>query len=58
MLAGPKALFPAAYTVLDDVVYRGLDPEISYPSPDILLRQELLRMPIPREFVVRVDMRP
>jgi hypothetical protein len=38
--------------------YRGLDPEISYLSPDILLRQELLRMPIPRELVVRLDVRP
>jgi hypothetical protein len=37
---------------------RGLDPEITYQAPDILLRQELLRMPIPREFVVRLDVRP
>ena len=38
--------------------YRGLDPEISYQPPDILPRQEFLTMPIPRELVVRLDVRP
>ncbi|HKW09760.1 MAG TPA: hypothetical protein VJO33_05230, partial [Gemmatimonadaceae bacterium] len=38
--------------------YRGLDPEISYQPPDILPRQEFLIMPIPRELVVRLDVRP
>lgn len=38
--------------------YRGLDPEISYQPPDILPRQEFLTMPIPREVIVRLDLRP
>jgi hypothetical protein len=38
--------------------YRGLDPEVSYQPPDILSRQEFLTMPLPREFIVRLDIRP
>jgi TonB-dependent SusC/RagA subfamily outer membrane receptor len=38
--------------------YRGLDPEVSYQPPDILPRQEFLTMPLPREFIVRLDIRP
>ncbi|HZI40764.1 MAG TPA: hypothetical protein VFD67_03655, partial [Gemmatimonadaceae bacterium] len=38
--------------------YRGLDPEINFQPPDVLLRQEFFRMPLPREFVVRLDIRP
>ena len=38
--------------------YHGLDPEISYLPPDILPRQEFLTMPLPRELVVRLDVRP
>jgi hypothetical protein len=37
--------------------YRGLDPEISYQPPNILPRQEFLTMPLPRELVVRLDVR-
>jgi TonB-dependent SusC/RagA subfamily outer membrane receptor len=38
--------------------YRGLDPEVSYQPPDVLLRQDLLMVPVPRELVVRLDVRP
>lgn len=38
--------------------YRGLDPEISYQPPDVLLRQDLLMVPLPRELVVRLDVQP
>ena len=38
--------------------YRGLDPEVSYQPPDVLLRQDLLMVPLPRELVVRLDVRP
>jgi TonB-dependent starch-binding outer membrane protein SusC len=35
--------------------YRGLDPEISYQEPAILPRQDFLTAPLPREFIVRLD---
>jgi hypothetical protein len=38
--------------------YRGLDPEVSYEPPNVLPRQEFITMPLPREFVVRLDVRP
>lgn len=37
--------------------YRGLDPEISYQNPGILPRQELADLPLPRELVVRLEVR-
>lgn len=37
--------------------YRGLDPEISYQPPDVLLRQDLLMVPVPRDLVIRLDVR-
>ena len=37
--------------------YRGLDPEISYQDPGILPRQELADLPLPRELVVRLEVR-
>jgi hypothetical protein len=37
--------------------YRGLDPEISYQDPGILPRKELADLPLPRELVVRLDVR-
>ena len=36
---------------------RGLDPEISYQDPGILPRQELADLPLPRELVVRLEVR-
>ena len=36
--------------------YRGLDPEVSYQPPYILPRQELADLPLPREFIVRLDL--
>ena len=35
--------------------YRGLDPEISFAPPDVLPREEYMGMPLPREFIVRLD---
>lgn len=35
--------------------YRGLDPEVSYQDPAILPRQDYLTMPLPREFILRLD---
>ena len=37
--------------------YRGLDPEVSHQPPYILPRQELATLPLPREFIVRLDVR-
>jgi len=35
--------------------YRGLDPEISFAPPSALPRQDWFALPLPRRFVVRID---
>jgi outer membrane receptor protein involved in Fe transport len=45
----------AARNVATSTNYRGLDPEVSSAAPDVLPRQEFARMPVPREFVLRLD---
>ena len=55
-LVGARAeLTVAARNLATWTNYHGLDPEISYRTPDILPRQDFLTLPLPRELVVRLD---
>ena len=45
----------AARNLMTVTSYRGSDPEISSGQPSLLPRREFARLPIPREFILRID---
>ena len=53
---GSAAITVAGRNVLTSTNYSGIDPEVSTLRPGFLPRQEFARNPVPREFLLRVDL--
>jgi len=53
---GGAAITVAGRNLLTATNYTGIDPEISTSRPGVLPRNEFARVPIPREFLLRVDL--
>ena len=53
---GSAEITVAGRNVLASTSYSGIDPEISTSRPGVLPRYEFARNPIPREFLLRIDL--